>query len=292
MNVAHYIEQVAARFDQVALCYGHGTDNALDEAVYLVCASLELDFSDSELLHSRQLSSKEIEQLESSVHRRIVTREPVAYITGQAWFAGHRFHADRRALIPRSPIAELIQNQFEPLLRRSPARILDLCTGGGCIGIASALEFHDAEVVLADISAEALALAASNIELHKVSGRVTTVRSDLFDNLHDKFDLILCNPPYVSQAEVDSLPAEYALEPVLGLLSADEGLRIPLQILRQAPEYMPDDGLLIMEVGFSHAALAERLHDVPILWLEFEHGGEGVFALTTSQLRQYHRCFS
>ena len=292
MKVADYIEQVAARFEQAPLCYGHGTDNALDEAAYLVCASLGIDFTDADILTTRELHSDEMAQLESRVSRRIDQYEPVAYITGQAWFAGHCFHADPRALIPRSPIAELIQNRFEPLLKTVPLRILDLCTGGGCIGIAAALEFTDAQVVLADISADALALAAENILLHGVQDRVTIVRSDLLENVRGKFDLILCNPPYVSRAEVDSLPAEYIQEPELGLLSADDGLEIPLQILQTAAACLHAEGLLVMEVGFSHALLAERLHAVPLLWLEFEHGGEGVFALTTSQLQQYGGCFS
>lgn len=291
MTVGEYIQQLAQLFEQAALCYGHGTDNAYDESVYLVYASLGLDFTDVDATAERKLSDDDFALLEHMVRRRIDQREPVAYITGQAWFAGHRFHADRRALIPRSPIAELIANRFEPLLPRTPGRILDLCTGGGCIGIAAALEFTEAEVVLADISAEALELATKNIELHEVQGRVTSVRSDLFSDIDGRFDLILCNPPYVSQAEIDELPTEYALEPVLGLFSEEEGLQIPLQILRQASSFLVDDGLLIMEVGYSQDLLAQRLPEVPLLWLEFENGGDGVFALTTSQLRQFQHCF-
>lgn len=291
MTVGEYIQQLAQLFEQAALCYGHGTDNAYDESVYLVYASLGLDFTDVDATAERKLSDDDFALLEHMVRRRIDQREPVAYITGQAWFAGHRFHADRRALIPRSPIAELIANRFEPLLPRTPGRILDLCTGGGCIGIAAALEFTEAEVVLADISAEALELATKNIELHEVQGRVTSVRSDLFSDIDGRFDLILCNPPYVSQAEIDELPTEYALEPVLGLFSEEEGLQIPLQILRQASSFLVEDGLLIMEVGYSQDLLAQRLPEVPLLWLEFENGGDGVFALTTSQLRQFQHCF-
>lgn len=292
MKVVDYIEQLAGRFEQAGLYYGHGTDNPLDEAVYLVCASIGLDFQDSAAMISRELDTVEYELLEQRARQRMDQREPVAYITGEAWFAGHRFLADRRALIPRSPIAELIANRFEPLLQRSPDRILDLCTGGGCIGMAAALEFPEAQVVLADISEDALQLAAANTELHQLQGRVTRVRSDLFSELEGTFDLILCNPPYVSAAEIAELPAEYAQEPALGLLSEDDGLQIPLQILRQASVFLADDGLLIMEVGYSHIALAERLHAVPLRWLQFEQGGEGVFAITTSQLRQYQDYFN
>ncbi len=289
-TVRDYIQQTAVRFDQAELCYGHGTDNSQDEAFYLVYAGIGLDFSNTALF-DRELSEAEICMLEHKVLLRIDQREPVAYITGQAWFAGHRFHADRRALIPRSPFAELIMNRFEPLLSHTPYRILDLCTGGGCIGIAAALEFTEAEVVLADISSDALDLAAMNISLHGLDDRVARVRSDLFEALQGKFDLIVCNPPYVSQAEIDDLPAEFAREPVLGLLSGDEGLQIPLQILREASDYLTAEGLLVMEVGYSHERLAQRLREVPLLWLEFSQGGEGVFAITTSQLQHYRSCF-
>lgn len=290
MKIGQYIQQTAARFEQADLFYGHGTDNSRDEAFYLVYASIGLDFSNTALF-DRALSAAEISMLDQMVSQRIDQREPVAYITGQAWFAGHRFHADRRALIPRSPFAELIMNRFEPLLSQTPQRILDLCTGGGCIGIAAALEFTAADVVLADISSEALDLAAMNITLHGLDARVFCVRSDLFERLQGKFDLIVCNPPYVSQTEIDELPAEFAREPALGFLSGDEGLQIPLQILRDASDYLTEEGLLVMEVGYSHDRLTQRLSEVPLLWLEFEHGGEGVFAITTSQLRQYRSCF-
>lgn len=292
MNAAQYIERVTQQFAQADLCYGHGTDNPADEAMYLVCASLSLDFADPPAWAQHALSEEELAMLDARVRRRIDAREPVAYLTGQAWFAGLRFHADHRALIPRSPIAELIANRFEPLLPRDPESILDLCTGGGCIGIAAALEFSGASVVLADISADALALAASNIRLHGMEERITTVQSDLCKNLEGKFDLVLCNPPYVAREDVESLPPEYACEPALGLLSEDAGLEIPLAILRQVPDIMSENGVLVMEVGLSHELLAQRLSGVPLLWLEFEHGGEGVFALTTSQLREYRGAFT
>lgn len=292
MTTWDYIEAIAGQFAAAELCYGHGTDNPLDEAVYLVCASLGLDFADGDALARRQCTEQDIELLAPLVRRRIEEREPVAYLTGQAWFGGRRFHSDQRALIPRSPLAELILNHCEPLLSKPPQRILDLCTGGGCIGITAALTFESATVVLADISAASLQLARDNIELHGVGDRVEAVCSDLFAELAPGFDLILCNPPYVGAAEIAALPAEYRHEPELGLLSAELGLQLPLQILRTAADYLTADGLLVMEVGYSHELLAERLAEVPLLWLEFEHGGEGVFALTTSQLQRYKACFN
>ncbi len=291
MTIWDYIEHTAARFNAADLCYGHGTDNPLDEAVYLICASLELDFADAVAMQRRELSAPERERLEALVDARIEERVPVAYLTGQAWFARHRFHSDRRALIPRSPIAELIGNRFEPLLAHPPRRVLDLCAGGGCIGIATALEFPEADVTLADISPDSLALARRNIALHGLESRVQAIQSDVFTALAAGYDLILCNPPYVGAEEVADLPPEFGHEPQLGLLSGDEGLQLPLQILREAADYLTETGLLIMEVGYSHELLSTRLPLVPFLWLEFEQGGEGVFALTTSQLRQYRASF-
>lgn len=203
----------------------------------------------------------------------------MAYLLGEAWFAGLPFYVDERVLIPRSPIAELILQQFQPLLNEAPGRVLDLCTGSGCIGIATALVFPEASVDLSDISEEALQLAARNIDRHGLQSRVSAVQSDLFAGLQGKYDLIVSNPPYVSAEEVADLPPEYQREPSLGLLSDDEGLAIPLQILRQAPDYLSDNGLLILELGYTWPLLAERYPDLPVVWLEFDGGGEGVLAI-------------
>lgn len=290
MNIQQYIEQTASRFAQHDLFYGHGTDNPLDEAVYLVYACLGIDFGDHEL-PDRTLTAVEIAELERLVSIRIEQHLPVAYIVGKAWFAGHAFYCDARALVPRSPIAELIRNRFQPLLHSDPLRILDMCAGGGSIGIACALEFTDSNVDLADISVEALTLAADNIALHNVADRVKTVQSDLFTALEGKYDLIVSNPPYVSKQEHDELPDEYLHEPELGLVSEDEGLELPLRILREAADYLNESGVLVMEVGFSHDLLAQRLQKIPLLWLEFEQGGEGVLAITAGELQQYRESF-
>src|SRR5690606_23590675 len=219
--------------------------------------------------------------------RRIEERVPVAYLVGEAWFCGLPFKVDERVLIPRSPIAELINNRFEPLLNREPLRILDLCTGSGCIGIACALAFPDAQVDLADISTDALQLAQENVQRHGLEQQVRVIESDLFTAVQGPYDLIVTNPPCVSRQEVDELPAEYHHEPELGLLSLDDGLDIPLRILREAAAHLHEDGVLVLEVGYSREALTARLPGVPLLWLEFEHGGDGVCALTAQQLRQY-----
>ena len=290
MKISEFVERACNELAQNDLYYGHGTDNPFDEAVYLSYASLGFDFPIENQI-DRELSSAELHLLEQQLGLRIEQQIPVAYIVGKAWFAGYPFFCDERALVPRSPIAELILNRFEPLLSTYPFRVLDLCTGGGSIGIATALELPECTVTLADISERALALADENIILHDLGSRVKTIHSNLFQAVEDKYQLILSNPPYVSRAEINDLPGEFLHEPELGLLSEDDGLEIPLQIMREAAEYLTDSGLLIMEVGYSNELLSSRLKDVPILWLVFENGGEGVLAMTAAQLRQYREYF-
>ena len=287
LNLSEYIRKTATQFESANLCFAHGTDNPLDEAVYLVYGTLGIDYGQSVDDADRELRESELQILNERVLRRVREREPVAYILGEAWFCGIPFYSDSRALIPRSPIAELITNGFSGLLHDEPARIMDLCTGSGCIGIACAMKFPEAEVDLLDIDGECLQLAEKNIDRHGTSERVRVLQSDLFVKARGKYGLILANPPYVSKSEVAELPAEFRHEPELGLLSEEEGLQIPLNILRQAADYLEDDGLLIMEVGYSAQALSERLPDMPLLWLEFEQGGEGVMAITREQLQRY-----
>jgi ribosomal protein L3 glutamine methyltransferase len=186
----------------------------------------------------------------------------------------------------------LINGEFEPLLHEPAGKVLDICTGGGGIGIATALLWPDCEVDLADISSDALDLAKKNVALHGLGSRVRTIQSDLFDDIDSRYDLIVANPPYVPVEEYDELPAEFGNEPPLGLISAGNGLQIPLEILRDSVDYLSAEGLLVMEVGYSHPQLSERIKQVPLLWLEFEQGGEGVLALTARQLQQYREQFN
>jgi|TARA_B100002003_G_C14155893_1_gene556477 ribosomal protein L3 glutamine methyltransferase len=294
IQIATYLENTVRRFESEDLCYAHGTENARDEAVYLVLCTLGMPFDADTLSLQKPISPEQLELLDERVRCRIEKRIPVAYLVGKAWFAGHSFRCDERALIPRSPIAELIRNRFEPLLKKNPTRILDLCTGGGCIGIACALEFTQSYVDLVDISADALTLAAENVRDHRLGERVTTWESDLFASLPGQvsYDLLVCNPPYVAASELVQLPAEFKQEPRMGLFSEEQGLAIPVRILRQAADFLSPDGLLIMEVGSSSESLLARLGAVPLLWLEFEYGGDGVFALTAEQLQQYRESFS
>ena len=291
MTIEDYMEEVALKLDAAGLCYGHGTDNPSDEAFYLVYGCLGIDFTDVGA-GQRVLDTQQLESLEVLLKSRIDERVPTAYLLGRAWFAGYEFFCDDRALVPRSPIAELIVGEFQPLLQDRPSRVLDLCTGGGSIGIAMALQWPDCQIDLVDISADALELAKKNIALHGLEARVNCIESDLFVNVSGRYDLIVANPPYVPLQEFEDLPDEFGHEPTLGLLSADEGLQIPLQILRDSVDHLRAGGLLVMEVGYSHFQLAERLRQVPLLWLDFEHGGEGVLALTSGQLQQYREQFN
>jgi ribosomal protein L3 glutamine methyltransferase len=285
------LDDLANRFEQSDLFFGHGTDNAWDEAVFLVFCTLQIPFDSADEIMTRSISRDELARVETLVRRRIQEHVPVAYLVGEAWFAGLPFTVSEQVLIPRSPIAELIDQQFATLLPRDPERILDLCTGSGCIGIATALVFPQARVDLADISDSALALARRNVERHGLQARVQVLHSDLFAGLAATYDLIITNPPYVSQEEVDELPAEYRHEPALGLVSADDGLEIPLRILRDASEWLTPEGVLILEVGYSREALTARLPHVPLLWLEFANGGEGICLLTRRQLLTYRQYF-
>ena len=284
MKVIDYINDVSDRFAEAELFFGHGTESSRDEAIYLIYSILGIEFSRDSATLKKELSGVQQQRLERVVVERLLEKTPMAYLVKEAWFAGHKFICDKRALIPRSPIAELVQNRFEPLLKDQPKKILDMCCGGGCIGISCALAFPESYVDMVDISADCLQLAEENIELHGLLDRVSVVHSDLFKGLSGTYDLIVTNPPYVSKEELDSLPAEYKHEPLIGLLSKAKGLEVPLRILNDAAQYMSETGLIIMEVGSSSKLLSETLKNVPLLWLEFERGGGGVFALSAVEL--------
>lgn len=277
------------QFQRTGVFYGHGTDNAYDEALVLVLHTLHLPHDCVPHVLDARLTGAEREQVMTALETRYQKRMPAPYITGEAWFAGIPFNVDKRVLIPRSPIAELIEAGFEPWLGdRYPARILDLCTGGGCIGIACALFFTDADVTLADISRDALTVAELNIERHHVEERVHAVESDLFAALDDEpFDLIVSNPPYVDARDIAELPAEFRHEPMLALASGEDGLDLTRRILREAARHLTPDGILIVEVGNSWVALEEAYPHVPFTWLDFERGGHGVFLLTRAQLDEH-----
>jgi len=283
LNTQQCLEQMSAALDAAGLFFGHGTDNSWDEACWLLETLLRRQGVTS-LRPDTELSDKQLQPVRAMLAARITTRKPLAYLLEEAWFCGLPFFVDERVLVPRSPLAELINNQFEPLLPHPPKRILDLCTGSGCIGIACALAYPEAQVVLSDISDAALEVARINVARHALEGRVSCVQSDLFAGIDGVFDLIITNPPYVAEDEYRELPAEFHREPELGLVTGGAGLEIPLRILAGAAAMLEPDGVLILETGATWPVLAAARPAVPFLWLEFEHGGEGVCMLTASQL--------
>ncbi len=282
------IRWTVSRFNAANLFYGHGTDNAWDEAVQLILPTLYLPIDvPSHVLNSR-LTSSERTRVVERVIQRINERIPVAYITNKAWFCGLEFYVDERVLVPRSPIGELIQQNFEPWLAHEPTRIMDLCTGSGCIAIACAHAFPDAEVDAVDISTDALNVAEQNIQDHGLEQQVFPIRSDLFRDLpKEQYDIIVTNPPYVDEEDMNSLPNEFKHEPELGLAAGSDGLKLVRRILANAPNYLVDNGILICEVGNSMVHMIDQYPEIPFTWIEFENGGHGVFLLTKEQLLEH-----
>lgn len=287
-----YIRWAVSRFHEHEVYFGHGTDNAWDEARLLVLGGLHLPWAMADAYLDCRLEEAECLHLNELLRRRIEERVPAAYLLGEAWFCGLPFIVDDRVLVPRSPIAEYIERQFAPWLPKTPARILDLCTGSGCIGIACAYEFPDAEVVLADLSYDALEVANLNIEQHELEGRVYTVQSDGFDGLPgQRFDLIVSNPPYVDLEDFASMPDEYQHEPELGLACGDDGLDLVRRMLADAADHLTDDGLLVVEVGNSQVHVEALYPEIDFTWLEFQRGGHGVFLLAAQQCREHQALF-
>ncbi len=287
-TIRDFIRYAVTRFNEAMLYFGHGTDNAWDEAIALILHTLHLPHQIDPMILDAHLIQSERELLFNLIEQRVTKRIPVPYLTHEAWFAGLSFYVDERVLIPRSPLAELIENQCHPWVESDAVHdILDLCTGSGCIAIAGAKAFPAAHVDASDISAEALAVAHINVLRHQVEDQVTLYESDLFAALPKKqYDLIISNPPYVNAEEMSTLPPEYLHEPEAALAAGQQGLDSVIQILQHAADYLKPMGVLIVEVGNSEATLAEHFPDVPFTWLSFKRGGDGggVFMLTAEQL--------
>jgi ribosomal protein L3 glutamine methyltransferase len=289
VTIVDFIRYGASRFGAAGLSFGHGHDNALDEATQLVLHALHLPPDLGPAYGAAKLVAEERVAVLALFERRITERVPACYLTGEAWFAGLSFKTDPRALVPRSPIAELIESGFEPWLGgRDVERVLDMCTGSGCIAIATAHYNPHWQVDAVDLSEDALSLAQENkVRLH--TGNVRLVHSDMFQNLDGQvYDLIVTNPPYVTHAETDALPPEYSHEPELGLRAGEDGLDLALEILRDAPAHLSPNGLLICEVGESEHALVELLPELPLAWVEFKVGQMGIFVAERADLVEHH----
>lgn len=293
VTIRDFIRYAASKFCHAQLYYGHGTDNAWDDAHALILHAIYLPHHiDPTYLDSR-LVRDEKNELTLLIQKRIEKRIPVPYLTHEAWFAGLSFYVDERVLIPRSPIAELIENQFTPWIDPSNVHhILDLCTGSGCIAIACAKAFPDAKVMGSDISKEALAVAEINRLRHHVEESVTLYESDLFNTLPKKqYDIIVSNPPYVSTSEMLQLPNEYCHEPKSALAAGEDGLHFIHHILYQACDFLTPEGILVLEVGNSEVALIENYPDIPFIWPEFEKGGGGIFIIEACELERFRDLF-
>ncbi len=288
-TVRDFIRWGVSRFTENELYFGHGTDNALDESLALVLHALHLPFGlPDSLLEGRLTQAEKVSVVELLV-QRIEQRLPAAYLTNKALFCGIPFYVDERVLVPRSPIAELIEQQFAPWVEPDEVtQILDLCTGSGCIAIASAYMFPNAQVDGVDISEDALVVAGINTERHKLASRLNLIPSDLFNGVAGKkYQIIVSNPPYVDADDIASMPKEFHQEPAIGLASGADGLDITRKILSQAADHLTPQGILVVEVGNSEAALQKQLPNLPFMWLDFERGGDGVFLLTHEQLLEH-----
>ena len=292
-TIGEAIEWTASQLGQASLFFGHGTDNPHDEAAWLVSyvTALPPDFDDSVLTFP--VSHEQIARITTLLEKRITTRRPLPYLINEAWFAGLKFYVDERVIIPRSPIAELIAEQFVPWLEPDAVKnILDLCTGSACIAIALAQAFPAAKVLATDVSSGALEVAEINVRDHHVADRLQLLQSDLFEHVEARpFDLIVSNPPYVDAEDMAALPDEFQYEPGLALAAGKDGLDLVIPMLAAAPRYLSGKGVLVVEVGNSAEALQRKFPTVPFTWLEFDYGGEGVFLLDRIQLLEYNSLF-
>lgn len=291
-TVNDLIRWSVSRFNESDIYLGHGTDNPWDEAAQLITYALSLPPTMNEHLLQARTTLSERKNALGYIEQRILTKKPAAYLTQVSYFCGLPFYVNEDVLVPRSPIGELITNKFEGLITEEPQRIMDLCTGSGCIAIATSFAFPDATIDALDISPEALAVADENIHRLQVEERVFPIMSDVFSSVEGlKYDLIVSNPPYVDLEDLGDMPAEFHHEPEIGLGSGNDGLDITRIILKQAAAHLEDNGLLIVEVGNSMIHLQAEFPEVPFNWLDFENGGIGVFAITKQQLIDYKDLF-
>lgn len=289
VTVRDFIRYAVTHFNQANLVYGHGTDNGWDEAVNLVLSALHLPPDADNNVLDAKLAISEKKALAEKIKRRVEDRVPVPYLVNESWFAGLNFYVDERVIIPRSPIAELLEDELSPWVEMENVQnILDMCTGSGCIAVSAALTFPEALVDAVDLSIDALEVAKINVKRFGVEENINLIHSDVFEGLTGKrYDIIISNPPYVGKEEYDALPTEYTHEPQQSLLCGEDGLAVVRKILAQAENHLTPTGILIVEVGYSQELLEVEYEGVPFTWLQFERGGEGVFLLTAEELREF-----
>lgn len=287
-TIRAWVNFAETEFSKANLFYGHGTANATDEAVYLISHALKTDFALTGFDPDETLNAENNKHIYELITKRVSTKKPAAYLVNEAWFCGLPFYVDERVLVPRSPIAELIHDEFQPWIARDKIKsILEIGTGSGCIALSCAYYLEDAHVTAADIDDGAIEVANKNLERMQLQDRVTIIKSDVFENIPEqKYDIIVSNPPYVGQQEYDGLPQEYKQEPLIGLTSGADGLDCVRRILSKAAQYLNPHGILIVEVGNSQDVLQKAFPQLPFMWLEFERGGEGVFLLEREHLSQ------
>jgi len=281
MKISDLVKTTAKKFDAAGLYFGHGTLDALDEAAWLMSAVLNVEPERLDEYSDQPLSTEQLQTFENIAAQRIATRKPLAYLINEAWFCGMKFYVDDRVIVPRSLVGEFIQEEFQPWLGdRQPRRILDLCTGSGCIAIALARQFPGSKVDAVDLSGDALEVARINIERHQLQQRVHAIQSDLFDALgNEQYDLIVSNPPYVHPDTMHELPPEYLHEPEMALMAEGGGLALIDRIIEQAPDHLANEGLLVVEVGESQTAVMQKYADMPLMWLSHSSGEDSVFLL-------------
>lgn len=287
-TVRDLIRYGVSRFTEAKLFFGHGSDNAWDEAVYLVLHALSLPPDQLEPFLDARLLLDEREHAISLIHRRCESRLPAPYLTQESWLQGYRFFVDTRVIVPRSPIAELLGQQLQPWINEpaSVESVLDMCTGSGCLAIIAAHEFPHAQVDAVDVSSDALEVAAINVREHGLEDRVTLIQSNLFASIPDdrRYDLIICNPPYVNSQSMSQLPAEYQHEPHQALAGGSDGMDLVREILRQAPYYMTDQACLVLEIGHEIEHFEAAFPEIVPIWLDAGESNEQILLLHRDQL--------
>ena len=294
MTLIDHITAQSARLKSAGVSFGHGTGNAFDEAAWLVLFALGMPLDALEDEAQRALTPAQIEATTALVDRRIETRAPAAYLTREAWLQNVPFYVDERAIVPRSFIAELLvdaegEGTLDAWLSDRTRRVLDLCTGNGSLAVIAAMAYPEIEIDAADISADALAVARINVDRHKLAVRISLIESDLFAQVHGPYDLVLCNPPYVNTQSMAALPPEYRAEPALALAGGVDGMGLVRRILRDAPQFMSADAVLVLEIGHERAHFEHAFRRLEVAWLETSAGNDQVLLVTCEALTKWFK---